>query len=429
MSPRSGLRPLTLSGAESAGLSKASGLHVAIIMDGNGRWAKAARHAAGVRPPGGRFGVAANGRGRAGARRRQPDSKFGFSTENWSRPAQEVSELMRLPKVYFDSDLARLRREGVRVRVLGRRAGLSRELLSMIDEAEATTAANTGFRLQVAFNYGAQADIVDAARRLAEAVRTGRLDPEEINEATFGAQLSTGELTPPDLIIRTSGERRLLQLPLWETAYAELVFQDVLWPDYGPAHLAAALEEYPGATGATAGPISMTSSPPARRFGWDNPRGSRGFSGGPSAAGHRSDVLGPVVHPHAGHRRGPGRHRVGPDERPQRADPGGDRHHGHRAGGGVRGLRQTLRRRLALDADRCADRRLRRPQRLRAAAGREFRGDLPGRALPGADVAQGHAAGLPLDAFAAGGHLVGGHLRLPDRQCAERTQALATIFA
>jgi len=239
MSPTSRLRPLVL------GEAQPSSLHVAIIMDGNGRWAKARGM---PRTLGHRAGVSALKRTVEAA----PDlgvsrlTVFGFSTENWSRPAQEVSELMSLPKLYFDSDLGRLRREGVRVRIIGRRAGLSDDVLAMIDEAETTTASNTRFLLQVAFNYGGRADIADAARRLAEAVRDGRLDPQAIDEAMFEARLSTANEAPPDLIIRTSGERRLSNFLLWETAYAELVFQDVLWPDYGPAHLKAALDEFRG---------------------------------------------------------------------------------------------------------------------------------------------------------------------------------------
>jgi undecaprenyl diphosphate synthase len=239
MSPTSGLRPLPQSDAAVAGL------HVAIIMDGNGRWAKARGL---PRALGHRAGVAALKRTVEAAQAQGVGrlTVFGFSTENWSRPAQEVLDLMSLPRIYFESDLARLRREGVRVRVIGRRQGLSNDLLAMIDEAETSTAGNNRFHLQVAFNYGGRADIADAARRLAEAAREGRLDPSTIDEATFGARLSTAEHAAPDLIIRTSGEQRLSNFLLWETAYAELVFQDVLWPDYGAAELKAALEEFRG---------------------------------------------------------------------------------------------------------------------------------------------------------------------------------------
>jgi undecaprenyl diphosphate synthase len=220
-------------------------LHVAIIMDGNGRWAKARGL---PRTLGHRSGVNALKRTVEAA----PDfgidrlTVFGFSTENWRRPAHEVSELMGLLKAYLESDLKRLEREGARVRVLGRREGLAQDILDIIDRAEHRTAANDRFHLQVAFNYGGRADIADAAQRLARAVREGQLDPDQIDETTFEAQLSTAAEPAPDLIIRTSGEVRLSNFLLWEAAYAELVFQDVLWPDYGPAHLEAAVAEYRG---------------------------------------------------------------------------------------------------------------------------------------------------------------------------------------
>jgi undecaprenyl diphosphate synthase len=220
-------------------------LHVAIIMDGNGRWAKARGL---PRTLGHRSGVNALKRTVEAAPEFGIDrlTVFGFSTENWRRPAQEVSELMRLLKAYLESDLSRLEREGARVRVLGRRVGLAQDILEIIDRAERRTAHNDRFHLQVAFNYGGRADITDAARRLAEAARDGRLDPDNIDETMFEAQLSTVEAPDPDLIIRTSGELRLSNFLLWEAAYAELVFQDVLWPDYGPAHLEAAVAEYRG---------------------------------------------------------------------------------------------------------------------------------------------------------------------------------------
>jgi undecaprenyl diphosphate synthase len=220
-------------------------LHVAIIMDGNGRWAKARGL---PRTLGHRSGVNALKRTVEAAPEFGVDrlTVFGFSTENWRRPAHEVSELMSLLKTYLESDLTRLEREGARVRVLGRRTGLAPDIQEIIERAESRTAANDRFHLQVAFNYGARADITDAAQALARAVREGRLDPEAIDEAAFEAELSTAEDPAPDLIIRTSGEQRLSNFLLWESAYAELVFQDVLWPDYGPAHLKAAVDEFRG---------------------------------------------------------------------------------------------------------------------------------------------------------------------------------------
>ena len=217
-------------------------LHVAIIMDGNGRWARARGL---PRTVGHKAGVDALKRTVQGA----PDcgvdrlTVFGFSTENWRRPGAEVSELMRLLKAYVETDLDRLVREGVKVRVIGRRAGLAPDILAVIDRAESRTARNEDFLLQVAFNYGGQADIADAARRLAQEVKAGALDPDQIDEGAFQARLSTGGVAP-DLIVRTSGEQRISNFLLFEAAYAELVFQDVLWPDYGPEHLKAAVAEF-----------------------------------------------------------------------------------------------------------------------------------------------------------------------------------------
>jgi undecaprenyl diphosphate synthase len=216
--------------------------HVAIIMDGNGRWAKSRGL---PRTFGHRSGVNALKRTVEAA----PDfgiewlTVFGFSTENWRRPASEVGELMSLMKAYVASDLDRLAREGVRVRVIGRRDNLPPDILEVIDRAERRTAVNDRFHLQVAFNYGGRADIADAARRFAEAYSRGDLQPRA-GEAEFERYLSTAAGPPPDLIIRTSGERRLSNFLLWEAAYAELVFQDVLWPDYGAGPLGEAVAEY-----------------------------------------------------------------------------------------------------------------------------------------------------------------------------------------
>ncbi|MFN4042393.1 MAG: polyprenyl diphosphate synthase [Brevundimonas sp.] len=214
----------------------AAPLHVALIMDGNGRWAsqrglpRAAGHRAGVQALKRTVeGAADCGVGCL--------TVFGFSTENWRRPAEEVSDLMGLVRSYVVSDLKRLTKAGVRLKVLGRRQGLPADIADIIRRAEADTAHNDRFLLQVAFNYGAQADIADAARTLAEAGRP-------IDENALSQALSTGEGPPVDVIVRTSGERRLSNFLLWEAAYAELVFQDVLWPDYGPEPLRRAVEEF-----------------------------------------------------------------------------------------------------------------------------------------------------------------------------------------
>lgn len=223
--------------------SAGEALHVALVMDGNGRWAK--RRGL-PRSLGHRAGVEALKRTVAAA----PDlnirylTVFGFSTENWSRPAAEVAELMALPRRYFESDLGRLEREGVRVRVIGRRAGLNPDLIQIIEEAERRTAGNDSFFLQVAFNYGGQADVTDAARRFAQDVAAGLARPEDLDETRFTTYLSTAPTPPPDLIVRPSGEQRLSNFLLWEAAYSELIFQDVLWPHYGPEHLKAAIDAF-----------------------------------------------------------------------------------------------------------------------------------------------------------------------------------------
>jgi undecaprenyl diphosphate synthase len=223
--------------------AEAQPLHVAIVMDGNGRWAK--RRGL-PRTLGHRAGVEALKRIVEGAPGLNIKwlTVFGFSTENWSRPAAEVAELMALPKRYFETDLARLEREGVRVRVIGSRRSLRRDLVKICEEAEARTAGNSAFFLTVAFNYGGKADIIEAARRFADEVAAGRAAPEDLTEEGFADLVSTSGAPDPDLIIRPSGEQRLSNFMLWQAAYAEFVFQDVLWPDYTAEHLAAAIAEY-----------------------------------------------------------------------------------------------------------------------------------------------------------------------------------------
>ncbi len=216
--------------------------HVAIIMDGNGRWA---RRRGLPRTFGHRAGVQALKRTVEAAPELGIEwlTVFGFSTENWRRPPSEVSELMRLLKAYVESDLDRLSREGVRVHVIGRRDGLAPDILEVIARAEARTRANDRFHLQVAFNYGGRSDIAQAALGLARDIAAGRC-PEQLDEDEISRRLSTAKGPPVDLVIRTSGERRLSNFLLWEAAYAELVFQDVLWPDYGGEPLAAAVTEF-----------------------------------------------------------------------------------------------------------------------------------------------------------------------------------------
>ena len=245
MSPALSLQGRTVNGVDprTKGRSPAAARHVAIIMDGNGRWAK---KRALPRTLGHRAGVNALKRTVEGAAELGLEwlTVFGFSTENWSRPATEVAELMSLLKNYVRSDLTRLEAEGARLRVIGRRADLAPDVLEVIEHAEDRTRHNDRFQLQVAFNYGGRADIADAAQRYARALASGAVKPEEAGEAAFSRYLSTADGPPPDLIVRTSGERRLSNFLLWEAAYAELVFQDVLWPDYGPEHLKAALDEF-----------------------------------------------------------------------------------------------------------------------------------------------------------------------------------------
>jgi undecaprenyl diphosphate synthase len=217
--------------------------HVALIMDGNGRWA-AGRGL--PRAVGHREGVQALKRTVRGAADLgiQCLTVFGFSTENWKRSAEEVSDLMGLVRAYVGSDLDRLKREGVRIHILGRRQGLPEDIAAIVDKAEQQTAHNDRFLLQVAFNYGGRADITDAVNRLVRQAGERGEGATEITEEDISAALSTHRGPPVDLIIRTSGEHRLSNFLLWEAAYAEMVFQDILWPDYGPEALTEAVEEY-----------------------------------------------------------------------------------------------------------------------------------------------------------------------------------------
>jgi undecaprenyl diphosphate synthase len=217
--------------------------HVAIIMDGNGRWA-AARGL--PRAEGHRRGVEALRRTvrAAGEIGISFLTIFSFSAENWSRPASEVGELMGLLRRFIRHDLAELHKNNVRVRVIGERVGLDPDIERLLTEAEELTKNNSGLTLVVAFNYGARQEITRAARRVAEQVAQGRLQPADINTETIGGLLDAPDLPDPDLIIRTSGEQRLSNFLLWQSAYSELMFVPTYWPDFDRAALEAAITEY-----------------------------------------------------------------------------------------------------------------------------------------------------------------------------------------
>ena len=217
--------------------------HVAIIMDGNGRWA-AARGL--LRSEGHRRGVEALRRTvrAAGELGIQFLTIFSFSSENWSRPAAEISELMGLLRRFVRNDLAELHQNNVRVRIIGERDGLRPDIGPLLIEAEDLTRKNTGLNLIVAFNYGARQEIARAARRLSEAVARGDLAASEIDVERFAAFLDAPDVPDPDLIIRTSGEQRLSNFLLWQAAYSELVFVPGFWPDFDHAALEAVVTEF-----------------------------------------------------------------------------------------------------------------------------------------------------------------------------------------
>lgn len=219
--------------------------HVAVIMDGNGRWA-AARGL--PRLEGHRRGVEALRRAvrAAGELGIGWLTVYSFSSENWRRPVQEVSDLMGLLKRFIRNDLADLHANGVRVRVIGQREGLSPDIRALLDEAEALTRDNLRMTLVVAFNYGARQEIAQAARALARKAAAGLIDPDSIDETSLDAHLDTAGMPEPDLIIRTSGEQRLSNFLLWQAAYSEFVFLDLHWPDFDRAALEQAVDVYRG---------------------------------------------------------------------------------------------------------------------------------------------------------------------------------------
>ena len=212
-------------------------------MDGNGRWAKARGY---PRAIGHERGVEALRRTVEAAQEvgLKNLTVFSFSTENWRRPISEVNALFGLLKAYVKRDLKRLTDEGVKIRILGTRNGLPDDVLELVDRAEKQTADNDAFNLCIAFNYGGREEVLRAAKSLASKIADGAIDPETIDEDLFSTFLDTDGLPEPDILIRTSGEYRLSNFLVWQAAYAELIFMDVLWPDFGKAHLLEAIEAY-----------------------------------------------------------------------------------------------------------------------------------------------------------------------------------------
>jgi undecaprenyl diphosphate synthase len=217
--------------------------HVAIIMDGNGRWASARGL---PRGEGHRRGVEALRKTvrAAGEMGISYLTIFSFSAENWSRPPSEIRDLMGLLRRFIRNDLADLHQNGVKVRVIGERGDLDPEIRRLLDEAEELTKGNDHLTLVVAFNYGARQEIARAAARIATRIQAGEIDPSAMTAELIGQNLDAPDLPDPDLIIRTSGEQRLSNFLLWQAAYSELVFVPTYWPDFDRAALESAISEY-----------------------------------------------------------------------------------------------------------------------------------------------------------------------------------------
>ncbi len=220
-------------------------VHVAIIMDGNGRWAKAR----------GLPRSAGHKRGAEAVRRTVECARemgvsyltlYAFSSANWKRPQGEVTDLMGLLRLYLRNEVKTLHKNGIRLRIIGDRRRLGQDIVALIEESEAKTAANTAMTLVLALSYGGRQEIVEAAKALAAEVAAGRLDPAAIDEDAVAGRLFTAGIPDPDLVIRTSGEQRISNFLLWQCAYAEMVFLDVLWPDFGRDDLVAAIRDFHG---------------------------------------------------------------------------------------------------------------------------------------------------------------------------------------
>jgi undecaprenyl diphosphate synthase len=217
--------------------------HVAIIMDGNGRWA-AARGL--PRSAGHKQGIEALRRTvkAAGESGVEFLTVYSFSTENWSRPKAEVQFLLQLFRRFIRQDVAELHGNGIRIRMIGTREGLEPSLVTMIEDAERLTAQNTGMTLVVAFNYGGRQEMVRAVQALASLVQNGELKPSSITLETLAAQLDTGDMPDPDLLVRTGGEERLSNFLLWQSAYTEFVFTSEYWPDFDGLALQKAIDTF-----------------------------------------------------------------------------------------------------------------------------------------------------------------------------------------
>jgi undecaprenyl diphosphate synthase len=225
--------------------SPAPPAHVAIIMDGNGRWAKKR----------GLPRIAGHKNGAEAVRRAVAASVelgikyltlFGFSSENWKRPAGEIDDLMGLLRHYLRGEIAELHKNGVRVRVIGERDKLAPDIVTLIENAENLTRGNERLHLSIALNYGGRAEIALAARAIAAQAASGALKPGDVDEDCVARHLFTSDIPDPDLLLRTSGEQRISNFLLWQMAYAELVFTETLWPDFAKDDLEKALQDYHG---------------------------------------------------------------------------------------------------------------------------------------------------------------------------------------
>lgn len=218
-------------------------VHVAIIMDGNGRWARSRGL---PRTIGHQRGAEAVRRAVTGAAELGISylTLFGFSSENWKRPLSEIDDLMALLRLYIRGEIDELDSNGVRIRVIGDRQKLAPDIVQLIEQAELRTRGNRRLNLTVALSYGGRAEIAQAAARIAGDIQAGTLAPGDVNEVLFGRYLLTADLPDPDFVIRTSGEKRISNFLLWQSAYAELIFLDRLWPDFTKEDLTAAIQEY-----------------------------------------------------------------------------------------------------------------------------------------------------------------------------------------